>query len=286
MLNNIYQALDPIAFTIGPFAVRWYGLAYALGFMFGALLLYSIVKRWKLKMEIEDLLTMVLCLVLGLVIGARLGYCLFYGNGYYFAHPSEFFAVWNGGMSFHGGAVGLCIALCIYAKVKKFSALTLLDLVTIVAPIGLFLGRCANFINGELWGKVTDLPWGVIFDGQTLPRHPTQLYEALLEGVLIFVVLFVLSRKNPPRVKGTFLGIFMVMYGISRFAIEFVRLPDAQIGYLIGDWFTMGQLLSIPLIIGGICVLVYAKKHKRPQAISLADERECKSSQAENCAKE
>ncbi|MBR3182588.1 MAG: prolipoprotein diacylglyceryl transferase [Eggerthellaceae bacterium] len=267
MLNDIYQSLDPVAFTIGPFAVRWYGLAYVVGFLLAGVLMWRLSKRWKLRFDMDALLTIIICAIVGVILGARIGYCLFYGNGYYFEHPLEILAFQQGGMSFHGGLIGALLGGIVAAKLTGIPYLTLADLGVIAAPIGLFLGRCANFVNGELWGAPTDLPWGVVFGGSAgmMPRHPSQLYEALLEGVLLFIILFALSRKMPPRPRGTFLGVFLILYGIFRFLIEFVRQPDAHIGYLYGDWLTMGQVLSVPLIIIGIAVLVYACVKKPPQ---------------------
>ena len=267
MLNDIYQNLDPVAFTIGPFAVRWYGIAYVLGFIFAGLLMWRLAKRWKLRFDSDALLTIICCVIVGVILGARLGYCLFYGEGYYFEHPIEILAFQQGGMSFHGGLIGALLAGIVAAKLTGIPYLTLADLGCIAAPIGLFLGRCANFVNGELWGAVTDLPWGVVFGGMagTSPRHPSQLYEALLEGVLLFIILYALSRKLPPRPRGTFLGVFLTLYGCFRFLIEFVRQPDAHIGYLYGDWLTMGQVLSAPLVVVGIILIVYACKKKLPQ---------------------
>ncbi|MGN0302083.1 MAG: prolipoprotein diacylglyceryl transferase, partial [Anaerotardibacter sp.] len=186
---------------------------------------------------------------------------------YYATHLLEVFNFSNGGMSFHGGFIGALIAGIIAARLVSMSYLTLLDIAVIGVPLGLFFGRCANFINGELWGGPTDLPWAVVFGGAAgyEPRHPSQLYEALLEGVLLFVILFALSRKVPPRPQGTFFGVFMLGYGICRFLIEFVREPDVQLGYLWGGWLTMGQVLSVPLIIAGIAVLIYAFKTKKPK---------------------
>ena len=267
MLNDIYQALDPVAFSIGPVSVRWYGIAYVLGFIFAALVMYKTAKRWKLRFDTDALLTVICCVIVGVIVGARLGYCLFYGDGYYLAHPLEVFALSRGGMSFHGGLIGALLSGIVAAKLTRIPYLTLADLGVIAAPIGLFFGRCANFINGELWGAVTDAPWGVVFGGAAgmEPRHPSQLYEAILEGVIIFIVLFALSRKTPPRPRGTFLGLFLVMYGVFRFLIEFVRQPDVQLGYLAGDWLTMGQVLSLPLVVIGIVVLVRTMRHKPPQ---------------------
>lgn len=267
VLNEIYQSLDPIAFSLGPITVRWYGIAYILGFVVAAFVLYRVAKRWRVRMTTDALLTIMVCVILGVILGARLGYVLFYGNGYYFSHPLEIIAFNQGGMSFHGGLIGALIAGIFASRFAKMPYLTLADLGCIAAPLGLFFGRLANFVNGELWGAPTDLPWGVVFGGAAgdMPRHPSQLYEALLEGLVIFIVLYALSRKVPPRPRGTFLGLFLVLYGTFRFLIEFVREPDVQLGYLIGGWVTMGQILSLPLIVVGIVVLIYAVKRKLPQ---------------------
>ena len=268
MLNDIYQGLDPIAFSLGPLVVRWYGLAYVLGFVCAAAIIYFVAKRWKLGMSEDNLLTLMVCAIVGVVLGARIGYVLFYGDGYYLSHPLEILAFNQGGMSFHGGLVGLLIGGAVAARMTRIPFLTLADLGSIAAPIGLFFGRCANFVNGELWGAPTDGPLGVVFGGAAgmMPRHPSQLYEAVLEGIVIFCVLFALSRKRPPRPQGTFLGAFLVLYGIFRFLIELVREPDVQLGYLWGGWLTMGQVLSAPLIVAGIALLIYAARTRHPQA--------------------
>lgn len=267
MLNDIYQNLDPVAFAIGPFAVRWYGLAYLAGFLCAGLVMWNVAKRWKVRIDADSLLTVVFCAIVGIILGGRLGYVLVYGDGYYLQHPEEILAFNHGGMSFHGGLVGALLAGIVAAKLTRIPYLTLADMAVIGAPLGLFFGRCANFVNGELWGAPTDLPWGVVFGGAAgeVMRHPSQLYEAVLEGLVIFAVLFALSRKLPPRPRGTFLGLFLIMYGTFRFLVEFVRLPDSQIGYLWGDWLTMGQLLSLPLVAVGIGVLAYACIKRLPQ---------------------
>ena len=267
MLNELYQNLDPVAFTIGPLSVRWYGIAYILGFLFTALIMWRLSKRWKISFDEDALFTILLCVIVGVIVGARVGYCLMYGNGYYLSHPIEILFINQGGMSFHGGLAGALAGGAVAAKLTGIPFLTLADMGAIAAPAGLFLGRCANFINGELWGAVTDAPWGVVFGGAAgmMPRHPSQLYEALLEGVVLFCILFVLSRKTPPRPRGTFIGVFLIFYGLFRFLVEFVRQPDAHIGYLYGDWLTMGQLLSAPVIIIGVVVLVFALRKNMPQ---------------------
>lgn len=267
MLDNLYQMLDPIAVQIGPLQIRWYGLAYVAGFICAFLILGSLSKRWRVRINEDAFFVIVFSVVLGVIIGGRAGYVLFYGDGYYLQHPEKILAFNEGGMSFHGGLVGVLVGGYIASRITHIPFLTLADMGVVGAAIGLFFGRCANFVNGELWGAPTDLPWGVVFGGAagTMPRHPSQLYEALLEGVVIFCVLFALSRKNPPRPRGTFIGLFLVMYGIFRFLIEFVREPDVQIGYLWGGWLTMGQVLSVPLIVAGIALLVYAVTMKLPQ---------------------
>lgn len=267
MLNDIYHAIDPVALSLGPLVIRWYGIAYVLGFVCTGAVMYFTAKRWKVRIDIDSVLTVALCVILGVLIGARVGYCLVYGEGYYLSHPLEIFMVSQGGMSFHGGLVGALLAGIVAAKVTHIPYLTLADLAVIGAPLGLLFGRCANFINGELWGAVTDAPWGVVFGGTAgmLPRHPSQLYEAFLEGIVIFVVLFILSCKKPARPQGTFFGIFLVMYGAFRFIVEFVRQPDAHIGYLWGNWLTMGQVLSLPLVVIGIAVLIYMVRTRKPQ---------------------
>ena len=268
-LNDIYQSLNPIAVTIGPFAIRWYGLAYLAGFVCAGLVMRALARRWRLDISGDDVVSVIIGIAFGVIVGARLFYVLFYGAGYYLAHPLEVFATWDGGMSFHGGLVGAIAGGYIVSRSLHISFATICDLAACGAPVGLFFGRCANFINGELWGKETSLPWGVMFSdtgGGAVYRHPSQLYEALLEGVVLFIIMMVLSRKRPPRPQGTFIGTFLACYGVFRFLIEFVRLPDAQLGYLLGtDWLTMGQCLSAPLVLIGIIVIATARRLDRPQ---------------------
>ncbi|MDR2197338.1 MAG: prolipoprotein diacylglyceryl transferase [Coriobacteriales bacterium] len=269
MLDRLYHTLDPTAFTIGGMEIRWYGLAWIAGFLGAALLFARIARRWKIRIEADSILTFLIACMLGAVIGGRLGYVLFYGQGYYFAHPLEILATRAGGMSFHGGLLGLAIGIIIAARITRIPILTLGDLAAITAPVGLGLVRIANFVNGELWGAPTTLPWGVVFDntgGGMLPRHPTQLYEALLEGLVLLLILYFLSRARPPYPRGTYFGVFLIGYGVFRIAIEFVRLPDAQIGYLFGTgWLTMGMLLSLPMILLGGFLLGYARQTRHPQ---------------------
>ena len=267
MLNELYQSLDPIAFTLGPFTARWYGLAYVAGFLCAIAIMYVVGKRWKTRFDFDSLCIVLLCAMIGVIVGGRLGYVLFYNFEMYAADPLSILDFSRGGMSFHGGFVGALIAGIVASRIIKMPFLSLVDLAMIGVPLGLLFGRCANFINGELWGAPTDLPWGVVFGGAagSEPRHPSQLYEAFFEGIVLFVVLFVLSRKQPPLPQGTYSGVFMLGYGICRFMVEFIREPDVQLGYLWGGWLTMGQVLSLPLILAGIALLIYARKTKKPQ---------------------
>lgn len=267
MLNDIYQMLDPVALQLGPLQIRWYGLAYVAGFVCAFLVLADLSRRWRIRIGDDAFFTIIFCVVVGVIFGGRLGYVLFYGDGYYLEHPEQILAFNKGGMSFHGGLIGVLLGGAVAAKITHIPFLTLADMGAVGGAIGLFFGRCANFVNGELWGAPTDLPWGVVFGGAAgpMPRHPSQLYEAVLEGIVIFCVLFALSRKNPPRPRGTFIGLFLAMYGLFRFLVEFIREPDAQLGYLWGGWLTMGQVLSVPLIVAGVALLIYAVKMKLPQ---------------------
>lgn len=270
MLDQIYHALDPVAFSLGPLSVRWYGLGYIFGFILAGTLAFRIAKRWKTNLTFDGLLTILIGCMIGTILGGRLGYVLFYGDGSYFAHPEKILAFSEGGMSFHGGLVGFAIGLIIAARIIKIPVFSIGDIAAICAPIGLGLVRCANFINGELWGATTTLPWGVIFDdtgGGLLPRHPTQLYEAFLEGLVLLAVLYLLSRRKPPLPQGSYFGLFLIGYGVFRIGIEFVRQPDVQLGYLLGtDWLTMGMVLSAPMLILGAIILIYANRTRHPQA--------------------
>ena len=267
MLNELFQSLDPVAFTIGPLSARWYGLAYVAGFICAIAIMYVVGKRWKMRFNFDSLTIVLLAAMIGVIVGGRLGYVLFYNFDMYAANPLLILNFSRGGMSFHGGFVGAIIAAVIASHIIKMPFLSLVDLAMIGVPIGLFFGRCANFVNGELWGAPTDLPWGVVFGGSagSEPRHPSQLYEAFFEGIVLFVILFALSRKQPPFPRGTYTGVFMLGYGICRFMVEFIREPDVQLGYLWGGWLTMGQVLSLPLILVGIALLMYAYKTNLPQ---------------------
>lgn len=261
----VYPNINPIAFSLGPVHVRWYGLAYLTAFVISFVLLRWAVRRWKLDITDDDLLTVVLAAVIGVVVGARLGYVLFYTGGSFLRHPAEIFAIWDGGMSFHGGLAGVLVAGLVVARLLRIPWLTLCDLGALCAPVGLFLGRIANFVNDELWGRVTTLPWGVVFPGAgPLPRHPSQIYEAILEGIVIFLVMLWLATRKPAPPQGVMLGWLLTLYGVFRIFVEFFRQPDIQIGFLPGGE-TMGQLLSIPVVLLGIGILVWAYGKHLPQ---------------------
>lgn len=256
-----YPDINPVLIAFGPFQVRWYGLMYVLGFVISyGLVRYQLVRQKTVSMTKEQLLDLYFLLILGLILGARLGYVLFYNLKEYLQHPLEVVAVWHGGMSFHGGMAGAFLAGWWFSRKNRISLFSLGDLVVTTAPIGLGLGRLANFINGELFGRVTSVPWGMIFpQGGPLPRHPSQLYEAILEGVVIFIVLWV--RKNKIAFRGELVADFLILYGLFRFLVEFFREPDAQIGYLWGV-LTMGQLLSSLMILGGVLLFILLRSRK------------------------
>ena len=261
-----FPAIDPIAFQIGPLAVRWYALAYLAGFLLGWRYALYLTRRAlaanpearPTPQEADEFLTWA---VLGVIIGGRLGYTLFYNFGYFAAHPLEIVAIWQGGMSFHGGLLGVIVAILWYSRRRGFNPLRLSDLVAGATPIGLFFGRIANFINGELWGRTTEVSWGVVFPGGGPdPRHPSQLYEAALEGLVLFAIIAFLAHRTTAMAKtGLLTGVFLFFYGLFRFLVEFVREPDAQLGFL---WLgaTMGQLLSLPMIAFGAWLVWYALK--------------------------
>lgn len=255
-----FPAINPVLVQWGPLAIRWYALAYIAGLVLGWLLIRRIVsddRYWHGKPRpsadsIDDLL--VYC-AFGVIIGGRLGNVLFYDPQYYFSHPLEILKVWEGGMAFHGGLIGALIGILLFCRRYKAPAMTVLDLCSLVAPIGIFLGRIANFIRPELWGRPTDVPWAVIFpgtDGQ--PRHPSQIYEALLEGLLAFAILYMLARTGALRRPGVITGGFAIVYGAARIFSEFFREPDPRLEDL-GRGLTMGMVLSLPLIIVGVGIL-------------------------------
>jgi phosphatidylglycerol:prolipoprotein diacylglycerol transferase len=263
-----FPDISPIAFQLGPFAVRWYALGYLAGVFLGAWYATSLLKRpnlWandKPPFPSPAIWDFAFWSVIGIVLGGRLGYVLFYNLPYYLAHPAEIIALWDGGMAFHGGLVGILIAMALFTRSQGGSILSSFDLLGAIGTIGIFLVRIANFINGELYGSPTSLPWAVVFptDPEQLPRHPSQLYEAGLEGIVLFVVILVGTRRlGWLKRPGLTAGVFGVGYALSRIAVEFVRLPDVQLGYLLGTgWLTMGQVLSLPVLAAGLALVVYA----------------------------
>jgi phosphatidylglycerol---prolipoprotein diacylglyceryl transferase len=262
-----FPEIDPIAFSIGPFAVRWYALAYLGGVLLGAAYGHTLLARktlWKdgqPPFEAAAIWDFAFWAVLGIVIGGRLGYVLFYNLPYYAANPGEIIALWDGGMSYHGGMAGIMVAIALFTRAKDGRILSALDLLGAISTIGLLLGRLANFVNAELYGAPTNLPWGVVFptDPTGLPRHPSQLYEALLEGLVLFLVIrFATHVAFALRRPGLVAGIFGIGYALSRIAVEFVRLPDEQLGYLYGGWLTMGMVLSLPILLAGALLVGWA----------------------------
>jgi phosphatidylglycerol---prolipoprotein diacylglyceryl transferase len=258
-----YPAINPVLISIGPLAVRWYALAYIVGILAGWFYARAIIAAERLwggpaPLTVIDFDDFVIWITLGIILGGRTGYVLFYNLPHFAAHPIEILELWNGGMSFHGGVIGCIVAIVLFALHRGIPMLSLGDVATAVAPIGLFLGRIANFINGELWGRPTDVPWAMVFPhGGPIPRHPSQLYEATLEGIALFVVLNLLVRWGALKRPGVVTGAFALGYGIARIICELFREPDVQLGFLWGG-LTMGMLLSIPLMLAGIAVLALA----------------------------
>ena len=250
-----YPHIDPVALSLGPIQVHWYGLMYVFAFLAGWLLgRWRVSRPWSrwTAAQLDDFVSWVM---VGVIVGARLGYVLFYDLASYLADPLELFRVWNGGMSFHGGLIGVVVASWLWGRRNGKGLVEILDFVAPLVPSGLCFGRIGNFINAELWGRVTDSPLGMVFPGGgPLPRHPSQLYEAGLEGVLTFIILWAYSSK--PRPAGAVAGLFAVLYSLSRMAVEFFRVPDAQIGYLFGGWLTMGQVLCLPLLAAGLWLML------------------------------
>jgi phosphatidylglycerol---prolipoprotein diacylglyceryl transferase len=259
-----FPSFDPVLVSIGPFAIRWYALAYICGILLGWLYARAIIaneRYWggPAPMTVLDYDDFILWVTLGIILGGRTGYVLFYNLPYFAEHPLEIVQLWNGGMSFHGGFLGCVLAVILFARSRGISILSLGDLTCAVAPIGIFLVRLANFINGELWGRAADVPWAMVFpaDRLHLPRHPSQLYEAGLEGVVLFVLLFLLVRAGALKRPGLILGAFALLYGLARCVCEFFREPDPQLGFLWGG-LTMGMLLSVPLMIAGVILIAHA----------------------------
>jgi len=263
MFALAFPPLDPVFLSIGPLEIRWYALAYLAGFVGGIWLckkLALLTKQGPTPKDFDDFLTWA---VIGTILGGRIGYVLFYQFDYYLASPLEALKVWHGGMSFHGGMLGVILATWLFVRARKLSFFAFTDVLACVTPIGLGLGRLANFVNGELYGRVTDVPWGVIFPrGGDLPRHPSQLYEAGMEGFLLLVIMLVLVRfPSVTRRVGMLSGLFLSLYALFRFGIEFFREPDAQLGFLFADA-TMGQLLCVPMFFIGEYIIAHALLRK------------------------
>ncbi len=258
-----FPAINPVLIHIGPLAVRWYALAYIVGIIAGWFYARALISSQRLwggpapltVLEFDDF---VIWITLGIILGGRTGYVLFYNLPLFLSHPIEILELWNGGMSFHGGVIGCVVAIVLFALYRGIPIFSLGDVIAAVAPIGLFLGRIANFINGELWGRPSDVPWAMVFpNGGPLPRHPSQLYEAALEGVVLFMVLGILVRAGALKRRGVVTGAFALGYGIARIICELFREPDVQLGFLWGG-LTMGMLLCVPLMLAGVAVLTVA----------------------------
>jgi phosphatidylglycerol---prolipoprotein diacylglyceryl transferase len=274
LLAITFPVFDPVAFSIGWFVIRWYALAYIGGIVLGWIYARSLVKKERLwggpvPITLVQLDDFILWVTIGIIVGGRTGYVLFYNPVFFIQHPAEIFQLWNGGMSFHGGFLGCVAAVMLFARKNDISILSLGDITTAVGPIGLFLGRLANFINSELWGRTADssVPWAMVFpNGGPLPRHPSQLYEAGLEGILLFAILAVMVRMGALKRPGLILGSFIAIYGLARITAEFFREPDPQLGFLWGG-LTMGMLLSVPMIIVGAILIMMAWRREAPEHI-------------------
>ncbi len=263
-----FPMINPVAVEFGPISIKWYGLAYVTGLLLGWWYILQLIKPDRLwgavprptAKHIDDLLIYV---ALGVVLGGRLGYVLFYDLDKYLADPLDIVQVWHGGMAFHGGLAGAMLGQYLFARKHQLNVLTLFDLVAGAVPIGLFFGRIANFINGELWGRVTDVSWAMVFpSGGPEPRHPSQLYEATCEGIILAFILGIVIQRGGLKRPGLVTGIFGIGYGLARIGVEFVRQPDVQVGYLAFDVITMGMVLSLPMLIIGAGFIAYALRNK------------------------
>jgi phosphatidylglycerol---prolipoprotein diacylglyceryl transferase len=274
-LTIAFPAIDPVAISLGPIAIRWYALAYIVGIVFGWIYARALIRKERLwggpapitPVQLDDF---ILWVTIGIIVGGRTGYVLFYNPAFFAQNPTAIFKLWEGGMSFHGGFLGCVAAVMLFALRNNISILSLGDITTSVAPIGILLGRLANFIKGELWGREADasVPWRMVFpdDPLQLFRHPSQLYEAALEGLLLFTILAIMIRMGALKRPGLILGSFIAIYGLARITGEFFREPDPQLGFLWGG-LTMGMLLSVPMIIAGAILIVVAWRRKAPEAI-------------------
>lgn len=255
-----YPNFDPVIFSIGPLSVRWYGLMYVVGFLAAVILARLRAARpgstWKAA-DVDDL---VFYCAVGVILGGRIGWVLFYGTEQVIADPLRALRIWEGGMSFHGGLIGVVLAVAFFARMQGRRFADVADFTAPLPAIGFMVGRIGNFINGELWGKPTDVPWAFIVNGE--PRHPSQLYEASLEGLALFIIIWTFTSRPRPRLAPA--GLFLLCYGVFRFIVEFVRVPDENRGYLLFGWVTMGQILSLPMILLGLALLVIAYRRRQP----------------------
>ena len=261
MIGLEYPEISPIMFSIGPLAIRWYSVAYLLGIFAAWFLIRRDVKKYELGLSNKDVEDLVFYVTFGIILGGRLGYMIFYGKDMLFANPLSVFEIWKGGMSFHGGIIGVIVAILLVSKKLKYSFLRLTDMVCVYVPIGIFLGRLANFANDELWGRETTVPWAIRFpSGGYLPRHPSQIYEALAEGLLMLLILIVCWHSKKIREKNGFVsGLFLSLYGIFRMFMEQFRQPDAQMGFFF-EYITMGQMLSLPFVLIGLYIILRSIK--------------------------
>ena len=272
MLN--YPLIDPVAISLGPLKIHWYGIMYLVAFGAAWWLGRRRARRPGSGWNDEQISDLIFYGALGVVLGGRIGYTLFYNFSHFISDPISILRIWEGGMSFHGGLLGVLVAMWLFGRKYKHSFFELTDFVAPLVPIGLASGRLGNFINGELWGQPTNLPWGMVFPGAgPLPRHPSQLYEMFLEGIVLFLIVWIFSARPRPRMAVS--GVFAVAYGVFRFAVEFVRQPDDHLGFIAFGWLTQGQLLSAPLILTGIVLLWLAYRHQ-PQAAPANPEPKAK----------
>lgn len=253
----IYPHINPIAFSLGAIQVHWYGLMYLLGFTMAWGLAHWRVKHYKLDWKAEEISDLIFYAALGVILGGRMGYMLFYDAPQLLREPTSLFKIWQGGMSFHGGVLGVALAMYFLARKLKRPLISVTDFLVPLIPLGLAAGRLGNFINGELWGRITHIPWGMVFPHvDAMPRHPSMLYELVLEGVGLFLLLWWYTSKRRPT--GATTAVFLIGYASCRLLVECFREPDRQLGFLAFDWLTMGQLLSLPMLIGGMILYIYA----------------------------